>query len=595
MPKLGPGEEAADADFAAMRRGLPPGLRNTSDEALVAAMARGSEAAFEVFYERHRLTIRALCRRVLGSNADADDALQEAMASIWWYLRRAESQPPKKVRAWMYAVARNRCLAMLETRQPEAESELANLPASVDLGEEVERRMELRALLRDVDDLPVEQRSALVLSELGGLSHADVANVLGRHPSSIRTLVFQARSRLGDWKVARDLPCREVRRQLIELKGGALRRRTLHRHLQLCDDCRAWRTARAGSGIRSLIPLLPGLRWLANLIPGAPGGLLAPLGVVAIGTPLVVGGAFHGHQSPRAADPAVPVPALTAAPSTSLSALTFSSFDGGPRPVPGSHRSRAAIPSPLVVRSSSGALFSLAPARGVTVPGYRRVPTPWAGFASLLGVAPPPATTSASTGPPASPASAATSASTGPPASPASAATTTTSTSGSSATGSARQPAGEDQGDGGGQNGSGQSQGQGGQGTDSGGEGDASQSAGSAGSGPASVAPGRGHAHGTPPPGHTRSPSADQQSTQDPSASSGQGEQSQPGLHEPAGHGHGVIPPAVPPTPPAGGLRPPGSHGGGPPLAQGGPLPPGHGRSPLFGRGQRPPDPNGNQ
>src|ERR687893_778937 len=70
---------------------------------------------------------------------------------------------------------------------------LAGAPTGAGLAEQVEERAELRHLLADVRELPDEQRAALLLTELGDLSHAEVAGVLGCEASRVKGVVFRGR------------------------------------------------------------------------------------------------------------------------------------------------------------------------------------------------------------------------------------------------------------------------------------------------------------------------------------------------------------------------------------------------------------------
>ena len=173
-------------------------LALASDEQLAREMSRGNEAAFEVAYDRHSRALLSMCRHILGSKEEAEEALQRAFVAAWSYLQRSDRPPPKFLRAWLYAVARNDCLSALRARGPES-VELEDYPSTSGLADEVEQRAELRALLGDVRELPEEQRTALVLSELSGFSHAEIGAVLGRHEASVKALVFQARTTLGHW------------------------------------------------------------------------------------------------------------------------------------------------------------------------------------------------------------------------------------------------------------------------------------------------------------------------------------------------------------------------------------------------------------
>ena len=217
-------------------------LALASDERLTDEMRRGNEAAFDVVYERYAKRVLGLCHRVLGSRDEAEEAVQHTFAAAWADLQRPERPAPEALRPWLFAVARHRCLSMLRSRPPATvELELEDLPASESLSDQVVRRASVRAVLADLDDLPPDQRAALLLSELEGLSHADIATLLGRPKSGVKSLVFEARSTLGDWREAREIPCAEIRRQLSVLSGGSLRRRPLRRHLESCPSCRTFR------------------------------------------------------------------------------------------------------------------------------------------------------------------------------------------------------------------------------------------------------------------------------------------------------------------------------------------------------------------
>ncbi len=146
------------------------------DETLVAHIGRGNEAAFEVVFERHVTGILGFCRHMLGSAEEAEDAVQQTFAAAYRDLQR-DDERALALKPWLYTIARNRCVSMLRARR----EHVAGLPetATAGLAEQVERRAELRDVLRDLRALPEDQRAALLLSELGDLSHAQVGQVLG--------------------------------------------------------------------------------------------------------------------------------------------------------------------------------------------------------------------------------------------------------------------------------------------------------------------------------------------------------------------------------------------------------------------------------
>src|SRR5215213_1381641 len=228
-------------------------LSLASDGRLAELVGLGSERAFEELFERHHRPVLAFCAHMLGSWEEAEDAAQQAFVAAYGELARGNR--PRALRPWLYGVARHRCLAALEARRARPDTGVAE-PSVDALLRHVAVREDLRAILADVAGLPEDQRAALVLAELGGLAHGEIAPILGCRPDKVRALVFQARSSLATGRAARDTPCAVVREQLATLNGAALRRRVLRRHLRDCADCRAYRE-RANGRSRALGLLLP--------------------------------------------------------------------------------------------------------------------------------------------------------------------------------------------------------------------------------------------------------------------------------------------------------------------------------------------------
>jgi RNA polymerase sigma factor (sigma-70 family) len=228
---------AVRAPWRPTARRSPGDLEHEEDRRLAALAADGDEAAFEAIFERHHRGLLTFSRHLLGSQEEAEDALQHTFTAA--YRRLVEDGPPDHLRAWLYASARNRCYSMLRARRELPQDSLPE--AAVWVPEEVEHRSDLRDLLSDLERLPDDQRSALVLAEIEDLGHAEVAEVLGCPPNKVRALVFQARTTLGGWREARSISCRDVREELAVARGPELRRAGLTRHLAVCPDCTAFR------------------------------------------------------------------------------------------------------------------------------------------------------------------------------------------------------------------------------------------------------------------------------------------------------------------------------------------------------------------
>jgi RNA polymerase sigma factor (sigma-70 family) len=324
-------------------------LRGTSDEALVARVRAGDDAAFEGIYDRYHRGLLAFCRHMLGSREEAEDAVQHSFLAAYRNLRAGDHEI--RLKAWLYTIARNRCLSMLRARREQVELDESRVaaPAFDGLATQVQRRDDLREMLADLERLPDDQRAALVLFELGDHSHEDIATILEVRREKVKALVFQARESLLTSRTARDMPCAEIREQLSTLTGGALRRSKLRRHVEQCQGCRAFESEvkRQRAAMVVLLPVVPTLGMKSSVLAGTVGaatgagaaaggsaavGAFAGLGAKGIATKLAVtaaiattagGGGYvavheiEGSGSPASATQQRATPATPAKPSNS--------------------------------------------------------------------------------------------------------------------------------------------------------------------------------------------------------------------------------------------------------------------------------------
>jgi RNA polymerase sigma factor (sigma-70 family) len=236
-------------------------LRAASDAPLVAALRRGDETAFEEIYDRHHRALLGFCRHMLGSREEAEDALQHVFLSAHRSL--CEGSGDVNLKPWLYTIARNRCLSMLRARRETVALDDVHERSGdgLALADEVEVGQDVRDMLGDLARLPVDQRAALVLAELGDLSQRDIATALDVRPDKVKALIFQAREGLAGWRQARGASCREIREVLASAEGSALRRAPLRRHLALCEGCRAFESEvkRQRAAFTLLLPVIPGV------------------------------------------------------------------------------------------------------------------------------------------------------------------------------------------------------------------------------------------------------------------------------------------------------------------------------------------------
>src|SRR3712207_6721698 len=153
-------------------------LRLRSDEQLVALFRAGSDEAFRVLHDRYRQRLFAYVRQMLAtqSRQDAEDVLQDVFVRAFGALR-GDSRAIN-VRAWLYRVAHNRCIDHLRRPHPPAAEifEVSRKPL-LDPVDEAQRREDLKRLVADVGRLPEQQRSALLMREIDGMSRSEERRV----------------------------------------------------------------------------------------------------------------------------------------------------------------------------------------------------------------------------------------------------------------------------------------------------------------------------------------------------------------------------------------------------------------------------------
>jgi RNA polymerase sigma factor (sigma-70 family) len=269
-----------------------PLLRLRSDEQLVALFRAGHDEAFRVIHDRYEKRLLAYTRQMLPRRHDAEDALQDVFVRAYSGLRSSERE--LALRAWLFRVAHNRCIDELR-RPPPPPPEVLQLASRTaqDPVAEADRRESLRRLIADVRRLPDQQRSALLMREMGGMSYAELATTLGTSVPAVKSLLVRARIALVQAAAARDTACSEIREELVGAHDRGVRpNANAKRHIRDCAGCRSFKRElrTLNRRVAALAPLGP-LALVAKTL-GFSGGAGAGSGATASGAG--AGGATAG-------------------------------------------------------------------------------------------------------------------------------------------------------------------------------------------------------------------------------------------------------------------------------------------------------------
>jgi len=167
-----------------------------AERQLVASAAGGSTPAFEQLYRRHAARVYAVCLRMTGNAATAEDCVQEAFVQAWRNLGQFETR--STFGTWLHRIAVNTVLQQVRRRQEllgegdSIEREVADRLADP-LGDDPGRSRDVEAAIAG---LPAGARHVLVLVGMYGHSHEEAAQMLGVAVGTCKAQLHRARALL---------------------------------------------------------------------------------------------------------------------------------------------------------------------------------------------------------------------------------------------------------------------------------------------------------------------------------------------------------------------------------------------------------------
>jgi RNA polymerase sigma-70 factor (ECF subfamily) len=177
-------------------------LAHLSEEALVALVARGDDAALAELYDRVGRTAFGLALRVLRDARLAEDAVQEGFLAVW-RTAAAFSADKAKATTWILTLVHRRAVDLVRREErrrtePLADTEGHEEAASLSAEDAAWLSFERERVRAALAQLPDTQREALELAYYGGFSQSELAERLGQPLGTIKSRMFAGLARLRE-------------------------------------------------------------------------------------------------------------------------------------------------------------------------------------------------------------------------------------------------------------------------------------------------------------------------------------------------------------------------------------------------------------
>jgi RNA polymerase sigma-70 factor (ECF subfamily) len=179
------------------------GAQDTGKDDLVEQVKAGSRAAFDRLVRPHAPRLLALARRMLASPSEAEEAVQNALASVWMNRHRLDAE--RSVGGYLTTVTLNKCRDRLRRRKVAALVGLGQPADELAVADEAPGpesiaadRKDLARVRQEIERLPVRLREALVLVTMDGRSQREAAELLGVSEKTVETRIYRARNRLRE-------------------------------------------------------------------------------------------------------------------------------------------------------------------------------------------------------------------------------------------------------------------------------------------------------------------------------------------------------------------------------------------------------------
>ena len=180
-------------------------MTRDEEKNIILKAQKGDIAAFEKLVSANETFVYNLAFRTLRNEQDAQDAAQEVFIKVWTSL--SSFRGDSKFSVWLYRITNNVCTDILRRRKNDVvslftedesgeEGEISIPDTAPSPHEALEKKERQSALAAALETLPEDYRKALLLRESGGMSYAEIADILHTDLGTVKSRIFRARKKL---------------------------------------------------------------------------------------------------------------------------------------------------------------------------------------------------------------------------------------------------------------------------------------------------------------------------------------------------------------------------------------------------------------
>jgi len=344
-------------------------MANRADRKLIAGVRKGQPESFDALYELYKLPIFNFVYQMVGDVEEAKDLTQDTFVAIYQVL--LEDRKIENLKAYTYAVARNKVLERMKLRAREtpAEEFLAQVPDESyysDPARAARNRKQQADIIKALQGMPERYREVLVLREQAGFSYEQIAAMLDTNKTNVGVMIYRARSKFREMyrmlQITEKPGSEECERMLPLISGwldGELKdrqEREVQAHMKDCPFCRlaSEQMVEASSTFHGLVPLLVPLSVKA--------AVMSKVGMAGAVPVSIAGGAVGAGAGSALTGGSV----AASAPGAATSASTFGAGTGA-----GAGAAAAGGLSGKAVGIAVAAIIAAAAAGGGTYVGIR--------------------------------------------------------------------------------------------------------------------------------------------------------------------------------------------------------------------------------